>query len=130
VWALPELVEAAMHVGDKPLDRFAIQVVGAGAVAQQCPGAGLDAKREVIAGRLGRVREPLERIACEFGARSSGIDVGLRGVAAASFAACTTSLSPRTGADQGTTGLFPGEPRVFPSVAVASALTTNVHRIG
>ena len=30
-----------------------------------------------------------------------GVDVGLRGVAAASFAACTTLLSPRGWADQG-----------------------------
>ena len=31
-----------------------------------------------------------------------GVDVGLRGVAAASFAACTTLVSPRGWADQGT----------------------------
>ena len=47
-------------------------------------------------------------------ARSPGIDFGLRGVAAASFAACTTLLSPRTGADQGTTGSFPRETQGVP----------------
>jgi len=51
----------------QPLDRFAIQVVGGGAIAQQRPGARLDAERDVRAAGLGRLGQPLERLTCEFG---------------------------------------------------------------
>jgi hypothetical protein len=47
------------------IDRLAIQVVGDRPVAQQRPGARLDAEGIIVATRLGRVRKPLERIACE-----------------------------------------------------------------
>ncbi len=51
----------------KPFDRFAIQVVGGCAVAQQRPAARLDAERDVRAAGPGRLGQPLERLTCKFG---------------------------------------------------------------
>jgi hypothetical protein len=65
----------------QPLDRLAVQRVGGGAVAYQRPGARLDAKREVGAGRLGRLPKSLQRIACELcvsGARGCLDELGQR----------------------------------------------------
>jgi hypothetical protein len=55
----------------QPIDRFAVQAVGGRAVAQQRPGARLDAEPEVGSGGLCRLRQPLEGIACELGLSSA-----------------------------------------------------------
>jgi hypothetical protein len=55
-----------------------------------------------------------------------GVDVGLRGVAAAPLAACTTSLSPRDWADQGTDQGIPWYGA--PAEILASSLMTTPGR--
>src|ERR687889_324174 len=55
----------------QPIDGFAIQAVGGGAVAQQRPGACFDAEGEIVAAGLGRLREPLEGVAGELGVSSA-----------------------------------------------------------
>jgi hypothetical protein len=49
----------------KPIDRFAIEIVGRGAVAQECAAAGLDAERELVRGGLCRLRKLVECVACQ-----------------------------------------------------------------
>src|SRR3954468_14650267 len=50
----------------QPIDRLAVEIPGRGAAAHQRPAARLDAEREVGAGRLCRLGQPLARIARDF----------------------------------------------------------------
>jgi hypothetical protein len=45
----------------QPVDRFAVQVVGSGVRAEQCPAARLDAERGIVAAELRNLRQLLER---------------------------------------------------------------------
>jgi hypothetical protein len=50
----------------QPIDRIAIQILGDGVLAHQCPASRLDAEWKVSTAGLRRLRQSLERIACEF----------------------------------------------------------------
>jgi hypothetical protein len=82
----------------KPIDCFVIQLFGGRAVAQQRPAARLDAERDVRAAGLGRLGQPLERLACELGvasARGRLDELGQRQYGYKDLAGARRSLSGR-----------------------------------